>query len=160
MRLPKSRRRPATRRAADDEKERCGSRNRQNRVPPPRPVHRSRRGPRPRLPRLPRRRPSRCRLPCSPEKRSRRNITSRWPQDLSANLGNSASTAEPLAFDYVRLEEKGQSAKTLTHYQNALTGLSGSKPKITRRKIENGTWLDYVQKDETSHRTRSVDVIR
>jgi hypothetical protein len=83
----------------------------------------------------------------------------RWPQDLSANLGNSASTAEPLAFDYVRLEEKGQSAKTLTHYQNALTSLSGSKPKITRRKIENGTWLDYVQKDETSHRTRSVDVI-
>jgi hypothetical protein len=83
----------------------------------------------------------------------------RWPQDLSANLGNSAPTAEPLAFDYVRLEEKGQSAKTLTHYQNALTSLPGSKPKFTRRKIENGTWLDYVQKDETSHRTRSVDVI-
>lgn len=40
-----------------------------------------------------------------------------------------------------------------------LEKLPGSKPKITRRKIENGTWLDALQKDETSHRTRSIDVI-
>jgi hypothetical protein len=83
----------------------------------------------------------------------------RWPQDLSATLGNSAPTAEPLSVDYLRLEEKGQSAKTLTHYKNALDTLAGTKPKVTRRKLENGVWLDALQKDETNHRTRSIDVI-
>ncbi len=83
----------------------------------------------------------------------------RWPQDLSASLGSSAPTSEPLSVDYLRLEEKGQSSKTLTHYKNALDNLNGSKPKIKIRRIENGIWLDALQKDETSHRTRSIDVI-
>jgi hypothetical protein len=83
----------------------------------------------------------------------------RWPQDLSANLGDSAATSEPLTVDYLRLEAKGQAATTLTHYKDALEKLPGSKAKITRRKVENGTWLDYVQKDETTRHTRSVDVI-
>jgi hypothetical protein len=83
----------------------------------------------------------------------------RWPQDLTANFGSSAPSADPMSVDYVRLEEKGQPSKTLTHYTTAMTNLHGTKPKIARRHIENGTWLDAVQKDETSHRTRSIDII-
>jgi hypothetical protein len=83
----------------------------------------------------------------------------RWPQDLTANFGSSAPPADPMSVDYVRLEEKGQPSKTLTHYTTAMTNLHGTKPKIARRHIENGTWLDAVQKDETSHRTRSIDII-
>jgi hypothetical protein len=82
----------------------------------------------------------------------------RWPQDLATNLGNSAPTADPMSVDYVRLEEKGQTSKTLTHYDGVIKALKGSKAKISRRKIENGVWLDAVQKDETTHRTRSIDV--
>jgi hypothetical protein len=83
----------------------------------------------------------------------------RWPQDLAANFGNSVPSADPMLVDYVRLEEKGQMAKTLTHYDSAIKALKGTKPKFNRRKIENGVWLDAVQKDETSHRTRSIDII-
>ena len=83
----------------------------------------------------------------------------RWPQDLTANFGSSAPSTDPMSVDYVRLEEKGQPSKTLTHYDGAIKALKGTKPRIFRRKIENGTWLDAVQKDETSHRTRSIDII-
>lgn len=83
----------------------------------------------------------------------------RWPQDLTANFGSSAPKAEPMSVDYVRLEGKGQMSKTLTHYKNAIDGLHAVKPKVTLRKIENGTWLDALLKDESTHRTRSIDVI-
>jgi hypothetical protein len=83
----------------------------------------------------------------------------RWPQDLATNFGSSAPKTEPMSVDYVKLEEKGQTSKTLTHYQNVIANLHSSKPKISRRKIENGTWLDALIRDETTHRTRSIDVI-
>jgi hypothetical protein len=83
----------------------------------------------------------------------------RWPQDLAANFGSSAPKAEPLSVDYVKLEEKGQMSKTLTHYQGVLANLHATKPKISRRRLENGTWLDALLKDEATHRTRSIDVI-
>ena len=116
-------------------------------------------GTRPRLSRIRRRRPSRCHLAMFAGETIAKEYHQRWPQDLSANLGSSAPTAEPLAFDYVRLEEKGQSSQDAHTLYRAITSLPGTKPRIFRRKIENGTWLDSVQKDETSHRTRSIDII-
>jgi hypothetical protein len=83
----------------------------------------------------------------------------RWPQDAAATFGSAATAPEPLTVDYVRLQGTGEASKTLSYYQNAITAIKGSKPKITRRRIENGTWFDTIQKDETNHRTRSIDVI-
>jgi hypothetical protein len=81
----------------------------------------------------------------------------RWPQDLPA--GFTSATSEPLAVDYLRLQGPGEFGKALTHYRSAITAVPGGKPKIFLRQIENGKWLDTVQKDSTGHKTRSIDVL-
>jgi hypothetical protein len=74
-----------------------------------------------------------------------------WPPDLPSELR--ASVPDPLAVHYVRLEGQGEAGRILTHYRNAL------KTRAAVREIDNGKWLDAVQKDSASHRTRSVDVL-
>ncbi len=81
----------------------------------------------------------------------------RWPQDLAASFAS--ATTEPLAVDYVRLQGTGEFGKALSHYRSAITAIPGAKPRIFRRLIENGKWLDAIQKDQTGHRTRSIDVL-
>ena len=72
---------------------------------------------------------------------------------------SASATTEPLAVDYVRLQGTGEFGKALSHYRSAITAIPGAKPRIFRRLIENGTWLDTIQKDQTGHRTRSIDVL-
>jgi hypothetical protein len=81
----------------------------------------------------------------------------RWPQDLAA--GFNSATSDPLSVDYIRLQGQGEFGKALTHYRSAITAVAVGKPKIFLRQVENGKWLDVVQKDATGHRTRSVDII-
>ncbi len=81
----------------------------------------------------------------------------RWPQDLAA--GFNSATSDPLSVDYIRLQGQGEFGKALTHYRSAMMAVAGGKPKIFLRHVENGKWLDAVQKDASGHRTRSVDVI-
>jgi hypothetical protein len=81
----------------------------------------------------------------------------RWPEDLTASLGSAVT--DPLAVHYVRLEGPGEFGKALTHYRSAITAIPSGKPRITLREIENGKWLDTVEKDPTGRRTRSVDVM-
>jgi hypothetical protein len=81
----------------------------------------------------------------------------RWPQDLAA--GFNSATSDPLSVDYIRLQGQGEFGKALTHYRSVMTAVAGGKPKIFLRHVENGKWLDAVQKDASGHRTRSVDVI-
>ncbi len=81
----------------------------------------------------------------------------RWPQDLAA--GFNSATSDPLSVDYIRLQGQGEFGKALTHYRSAMTAVAGGKPKIFLRHVENGKWLDAVQKDASGHRTRSVDII-
>jgi hypothetical protein len=74
----------------------------------------------------------------------------RWPEDLPSELGSIVS--DPLVIHYVRLEGDGEFGKTLTHYT------SGIK---TRKlwEIPNGKWVDAVQKDDATHRIRSMDIL-
>jgi hypothetical protein len=81
----------------------------------------------------------------------------RWPQDVATTFGS--DLPEPLVVDYVRLQGAGEFGKALTHYRGAIAAIQGAKPKIFRRTIESGTWLDAIQHDETGHRTRSIDVL-
>ncbi len=81
----------------------------------------------------------------------------RWPQDVASSFGS--DLPESLVVDYVRLQGAGEFGKALTHYRGAIAAIQGAKPKIFRRTIEGGTWLDAIQHDETGHRTRSIDVL-
>jgi hypothetical protein len=83
----------------------------------------------------------------------------RWPQDAAATFGSTATAPEPLTVDYVRLQGTGDYGKVLVHYRNAITAIPGPKAKIVARSIENGKWLDAFLKDDTTHRTRTIDVI-
>ena len=65
-----------------------------------------------------------------------------------------------MSVDYIRLQGQGDFGKALTHYRSAITAVATvGKPKIFLRQIENGKWLDVVQKDASGNRTRSVDVL-
>jgi hypothetical protein len=79
----------------------------------------------------------------------------RWPQDLPAAI--SSVVSDPLTVHYVRFEGPGEIGKALTHYHGVLMALP-AKPKLKMREIENGKWLDALQKDPATHRTRSVDI--
>jgi len=81
----------------------------------------------------------------------------RWPEDLTGSL--SSAVTDPLAVHYVRLEGTGEFGKALTHYRSAIAAMPAGKSRTTLREIDNGKWLDTVQKDPTGHRTRSVDVM-
>jgi hypothetical protein len=79
----------------------------------------------------------------------------RWPEDLPANL--TAAVSEPLVVHYVELEGTDDMNRTATFYRSAYPKEVSAKGAT--RDIQDGKWVDILQRDPSGQRMRSLDVL-
>jgi hypothetical protein len=92
-----------------------------------------------------------------PNERITKEFHLRWPDDLPASL--SGSVSEPLVVHYLQLEASDDMNRTATFYRGALPRVSGVKPHSETHDLPDCKWVDLLQRDPNSQRTRSLDVL-
>jgi hypothetical protein len=81
----------------------------------------------------------------------------RWPEDLPASLTSAVS--EPLVVHYIALEGSDELNRTATFYRSCLSKGSHTHTKSETHELDEGKWVDIMQRDPGAHRLRSVDIL-
>jgi hypothetical protein len=92
-----------------------------------------------------------------PGERITREFHVRWPDDLPSNLTSAVS--EPLVVHYLQLEATDDLNRTATYYRSALAKATGTRPTSNIHDIDDGKWVDLLQRDPAGQRTRSLDIL-
>ncbi len=81
----------------------------------------------------------------------------RWPEDLPSNL--TAAVSEPLVVHYIQLEGTDEISRTANFYHSAMAKGTRTQMHASTHDIGEEKWVDIVQHDLATQRTRSLDVI-
>jgi len=81
----------------------------------------------------------------------------RWPEDLPPTL--TAAVREPLVVHYIQLEGTDEISRTANFYHSAMAKGTRTQMHASTHDIGEEKWVDIVQHDLATQRTRSLDVI-
>jgi hypothetical protein len=81
----------------------------------------------------------------------------RWPEDLPANL--TSAVTEPLVLHYVQLDATDEVNRTATFYRTCLSKGTHTHTQSATHELDDGKWVDIMQRDPGAHRTRTVDIL-